>query len=143
LEKDNILKVSKKYKYLNYVPAPVNLDYNFYDLVDDDEFMKLDGRIPLLIVTQYGIFPSDGIYSDKNHRGYRQLIGLENQTVGFIGRGYLSNREREGIFELYLDTDTVNKIRSKEIFIDLHLWNNNGKLLKMYLKKTGNKEIEI
>lgn len=129
-EKDNILKVSKKYKYLSYVPAPVNLDQSCYDLVDDEEFIKLDDRIPLLIVTQFGIFPTDGTYRDRKCRGYKQLKGLENQTVGFIGKGYLSHYEREGIFELYLDTDTVKKIRSKEIFIDLRLWYKNGRLLK-------------
>jgi hypothetical protein len=116
------LKVSKKYKYLNYVPAPVNLDQNLYDLVDDDEFLNHDKRIPLLIVTQYGIFPADTTFSDRKFRGYNQLMGLENQIIGFIGRGYLSNREREGIFELYLDTDTLNKIRSNVLSIDLSLW---------------------
>ena len=67
----------KKYKYLNYVPRPISLKSNNYDLVDDDEFCRADDRIPLLIVTQFGIFPSKGCYKGK--RDYSQLKGLEYQ----------------------------------------------------------------
>ena len=89
------LLMSKKYKYLNYVPRPINLKSNNYDLVDDDEFCCVDDRIPLLIVTQFGIFPS---VAYKGKRDYSQLKGLEYQTVGFIRRVYLSSREYEGIY---------------------------------------------
>ena len=51
--------MDKKYKYLNYVPTPVKLDSSCYDLVNDEEFIASDDRIPLLMVTQFGIFPGD------------------------------------------------------------------------------------
>ena len=113
---------SKKYKYLNYVPAPVNLDHGLYDLVNDEDFCKPDGRIPLLIVTQYGIFPV-GHYPVG--RDYRNLLGLENQMVAFIRRGYLSNREYPGILEIFLDPDTLLNIRNGSMAIDYSLWTNN------------------
>jgi len=108
----------KKYKYLNYVPAPVHLKSNNYDLVDDDEFCCVDDRIPLLIVTQFGIFPT-GSYKGK--RDYSQLKGLEYQTVGFIKRAYLSDREYGGIIEMLLDLKTIERIRKKDLKIDFSL----------------------
>jgi hypothetical protein len=116
----------KKYKYLNYVPAPVNLKSNIYDLVNDEAFCRPDGRIPLLIVTQFGIFPSKGSYKGK--RDYSQLKGLEYQTVGFIRRAYLSDREYDGIIEMLLDLKTIERIRKKVLKIDFSLWS------KLYLK---------
>ena len=115
LKLDDIISLSvkmKKFKYLNYVPAPVYLEPNMYDLVDDKEFCNPDGRTPLLITIQYGIFPS-GCYN--GNKDYSQLKGLENQTVGFISRGYLSNREGKDIIELLLDPDTLRQIRNKEL----------------------------
>jgi hypothetical protein len=112
---DNIISLSvklKKFKYLNYVPAPVYLEPNMYDLVDDKEFCRPDGRTPLLITIQYGIFPAAGF---KGKKDYSQLEGLENQTVGFICRGYLSKRECKDIIELPLDPDTLRQIRNKEL----------------------------
>jgi len=103
----------KKYKYLNYVPRPINLKSNNYDLVDDDEFCCVNDRIPLLIVTQFGIFPSKGCYKGK--RDYSQLKGLEYQTVGFIRRAYLSDRESSGMTLLELDSKTLEKIRRNNL----------------------------
>jgi hypothetical protein len=112
--------MAKKYKYLNYVPKPVKLDVSCYDLVNDEDFMKPDDRIPLLMATQFGIFPG-GNYKGK-YKGYRDLIGLENQTIGFIGRGHYSSRERDGIIEMLLDSNTIDRIRNKNLQIDLGLW---------------------
>lgn len=108
----------KKYKYLNYIGAPEILDPTMYDLVDDEEFCKSDGRIPVLQATQYGIFPGDN-YGKKN---YRQLTGLENQWVGFIGRGYLSNCKYGPIVELFLDKYTLHQYRREAFQIDLSIW---------------------
>jgi hypothetical protein len=119
---ENTLVLYKKYKCLNIVPKPVNLETNMYDLVDENEFRIPDGRTPLLIVTQFGIFPKKGIYQGKPENDYSKLEGLENQNVGFIGKGYLSHRERRGIIELFLDTTILNLIRSNIISIDLSLW---------------------
>lgn len=112
---------TKKYKYLNYVPAPVYLEPHMYDFVNDKDFCTPDGRTPLLIAIQYGIFPA-GNYEGK--KDYSQLKGLENQKVGFIGRGYLSDRERKEIIEILIDKDTLNKIRNNVFNINLSLWKN-------------------
>ena len=115
LKLDNIISLSvkmKKFKYLNYVPTPVYLEANMYDLVDDKEFCTPDGRTPLLIANQYGIFPN-GCYN--GNKDYSQLKGLENQNVGFIRRGYLSNREGKDVIELLLDLDTLRRIRNKTL----------------------------
>jgi len=71
------------------------------------------------MVIQYGIFPSGGFKGKKN---YSQLKGLENQNIGFIGRAYLSNRERKRIIEFFLDQDTLKQIRNNDIKINLSLW---------------------
>jgi len=110
-----------RYKYLNYVPRPINLESNTYKLVNDEEFCSPDGRIPLLMVTQYGIFPSKDIY--RGRKVYSKLEGLENQTVGFVRRGYLSNREYDGIIELFIDTITLEKVRKNVLKIDFELLN--------------------
>jgi hypothetical protein len=110
----------KKYKYLNYVPAPVHLESNMYDLVDDKEFCTPDGRTPLLISTQHGIFPT----GFKGKKDYDQLKGLENQNVAFIGRGVYSENEYEHITEFFTNQDTLKKIRNKDITIILGSWGN-------------------
>lgn len=93
-----------------------------YDLVDDKEFCRVDERIPLLMATQWGIFPNDATY-DNHQYDYSRLEGLDNQPIlAFIGRGYLSERERPGIFELKNVDGIFEKIRNKEVQIDLRLW---------------------
>lgn len=116
---------TKKYKYLNYLPKPVNLESYMYDLVNDTDFCNPDIRTPLLIVTQFGIFPK-GNYNGK--KDYGQLNGLENQSVGFIRRAYLSDREGKDIVEFLLDDETLNLIRNKDIEINFSLWNESTKI---------------
>jgi hypothetical protein len=110
----------KKYKYLNYVPAPVHLESNMYDLVDDKEFCTPDGRTPLLISTQHGIFPT----GFKGKKDYDQLKGLENQNVAFIGRGIYSDNEYEHITEFFTNQETLKQFRNKDINIILGQWSN-------------------
>jgi len=110
-----------RYKYLNYVPKPINLEPSTYKLVNDEAFCTPDGRIPLLMVTQFGIFPSKGTY--KEGKDYSKLEGLENQIVGFIRRGYLSNREYYGIIEILINSNIMEKIINNDITIDFKLWN--------------------
>ncbi|MFM1744860.1 MAG: hypothetical protein RLZZ630_797 [Bacteroidota bacterium] len=109
------------YKYLHYIPKPIDLAHSAYDLVDDEEFCTRDERIPLLMLTQFGIFPTAGAYGKRD---YGQLHHLEGQMVGFIGRGYLSNRERKGIRMLLLTSETIQKVYNNEIVLDLKLWEN-------------------
>jgi hypothetical protein len=109
------------FKYLHYIPKPIYLAQSAYELVDDEEFCTRDERIPLLMLTQFGIFPTAGAYGKRD---YGQLHHLEGQWVGFIGRGYLSNRERKGIRMLLLTSETIQKVYNNEIVLDLKLWEN-------------------
>lgn len=99
----------KRYKYLNYMPPPVNLPHSLFDFVDEEEFCLRDHRIPVLIVVHNGIF------SYPKHQGkkyYGNLAGLEHRTVGFIRKKYLSYIEYTGVIEIFLDDSTLRDIRN-------------------------------
>lgn len=117
MKNDFIVTHQKKLKYLNYLPKPNHIEESQYDLVDDDEFFKKDHRIPLVMVTQFGIFPTKGQYMGKPMKDLRVLEGLENQTVGFFRRTYLGNTELKGIVKMYADEHLVEKlIKDQSIF---------------------------
>lgn len=106
-----------KLKYLNYLPKPIHINESQYDLVNDDEFFKKDYRIPLVMVTQFGIFPTKGQYKNKPEKDVRVLEGLENQNVAFFRRTYLGNTESKGIVMMYADAYLVKKlIKDQNIF---------------------------
>lgn len=113
---------SKKFKYLNYIPKPVNLEKDTVDFVNDEEFIQKDERIPLLMLTQHGIFPTELNYEDKPKLDYRRLEGLENRLVGFLGRGYLSNSERKGIIFKHTDSEFIKQINQDPKSINLSWW---------------------
>ena len=98
---------SKRFKYLKYIPKPIHLDESRYDLVDDDEFFKRDNRMPLIMFTQFGVFPTKGHYSDKPKKDIIILEGLENQYIAFFRRTYLTNNEENGLVILYADEELV------------------------------------
>ena len=107
-----------KLKYLNYLPKPIHIDETRYDLVDDDEFFKKDNRIPLVMVTQFGIFPTKGQYSDKPKKDLRVLEGLESQQIAFFRRTYLTNNEEDGLVMLYADEELVEGlVEDKKPFV--------------------------
>lgn len=117
MKNDIITTLQMKLKHLNYLPKPIHIDESRYDLVDDDEFFKRDNRMPLVMVTQFGIFPTKGQYTDKPKKDVRVLEGLENQTVGFFRRTYLGNTELKGIVMIYVDAHLVEKlIKDQNIF---------------------------
>ena len=101
-----------KLKYLNYLPKPIHIEESRYDLVDDDAFFKRDDRMPLVMVTQFGIFPTKGQYSDKPKKDIRLLEGLENQNIAFFRRTYLNNNEEDGLVILYADEELVKDQRT-------------------------------
>lgn len=90
----------RKFKYLSYLPRPIQLLPMQYDFVADEEFCHADDRLPILILTQFGIFPQPASYLQNVGRNYPALKGLEGQWIGFIKRPYLSNREKVGIWLL-------------------------------------------
>jgi hypothetical protein len=87
----------RKFKYLSYLPRPIQLPTSEYDLVEDDEFCCPDDRLPILLLTQYGIFPKPASFPSKCGRDYPTRDGLEGQWIGLIRRAYLTNREQPGI----------------------------------------------
>ena len=109
---DIIMTQQMKLKYLNYLPKPIHIDETRYDLVDDDAFFKRDDRMPLVMVTQFGIFPTKGQYSDKPKKDIRVLEGLENQNIAFFRRTYLTNNEEDGLVILYADEVLVEDQRT-------------------------------
>ena len=96
-----------KIKYLNYLPKPIHIDESLYDLVDNDEFFKRYDRMLLVMVTQFGIFPTKGQYSDKPKKHIRVLEGLENQHIAFFRRTYLTNNEKDSLVILYADEELI------------------------------------
>lgn len=102
-----------RYKYLKYAPTPILIDPSKYDLVDDDEFFTIDERIPLLMVTQFGIFPFLGCYEGKPTYELRTLEGLENRKIAFFKRGYASNSESPGIAILLADEQLLDHLNKK------------------------------
>lgn len=101
-----------KYKYL--IPRYINahfatIDFNKFFV---DQFFKGDDRMPLVMVTQFGIFPTKGQYSDKPKKDIRLLEGLENQNIAFFRRTYLTNNEEDGLVILYADEVLVEDQRT-------------------------------
>lgn len=112
-----------KLKYLNYLPKPIHIDESLYDLVDDDAFFKRDDRMPLVMVTQIGIFPTKGQYSDKPKKDIRVLEGLENHNIAFFRRTYLTNNEEDGLVILYADGQLLEKLIKNQTYLIEYLNN--------------------
>jgi hypothetical protein len=113
---------SKKFKYLDYIPKPVNLENSSIDFVNDKEFIQKDERIPLVMLTQYGIFPAKLNYGEKPIYNYRLLEGLENRLVGFVGKAYLTGSEKKGIIFKTTNSEFIKQITQDEKSINLSLW---------------------
>jgi len=113
---------SKKFKYLDYIPKLVNLENNSIDFVNDKEFIQKDERIPLVMLTQYGIFPAKLNYGEKPIYNYRLLEGLENRLVGFVGKAYLTGSEKKGIIFRTTNSEFIKQITQDEKSINLSLW---------------------
>ncbi len=78
----------KKFKYPRHYPDIVQNLKEAIDLATSEEMGTADHRIPILLVTQFGIYynhPSDKIWIDK--------ILKEKGEAALLYRGYLSNRQ--------------------------------------------------
>ncbi len=77
-----------KCKYpLHYPPLIPNLDEEI-DLVSAEEMVAEDGRIPILLVTQFGFHTNR-----ETDKEVIQTIIARDGKVGLLYRGYLSNRQ--------------------------------------------------
>ena len=92
----------KKFQYPLHYTALVPHQNEEIELASVQEMGTADHRIPILLVTQFGIHynhPSDKIWVDK--------ILAENDEVTLLYRGYLSNRQAG---ELRMEELTKNAI---------------------------------
>jgi hypothetical protein len=81
-----------RYKYpLHYPPLIPNLDEEI-DLVSAEEMVAEDGRIPILLITQFGFHCNREM--DKE---VIQTIIVRDGKVGLLYRGYLSNRQSNSL----------------------------------------------
>lgn len=77
-----------RYKYpLHYPPLIPNLDEEI-DFISAEEMVAEDGRIPILLLTQFGFHTNRS--SDKEM--IKSIIERDGK-VGLLYRGYLSNRQ--------------------------------------------------
>jgi len=92
----------KKFKYPLHYPALIPKLKAEIDLATSEEMGIADHRIPILLVTQFGIHynhPSDKIWIDK--------ILNEKGEFALLYRGYLSNRQAGEVRVVQL-TKTTN-----------------------------------
>ncbi len=81
-----------KFKYpLHYPPLIPNLNEEI-ELVCDAEMVAEDGRIPILLVTQFGFHSNR-----ETDKEVIQTIIARDGKVGLLYRGYLSNRQSNSL----------------------------------------------
>lgn len=108
-----------RYKFLKYCQQPNSIPPSIFDLVDARTFIKPDGRIPLVMLTEYGLYPAPSCFLRQEKLSYSNLSLLMHQVVGFIGRQYYSSCELIGIIEFFLDDASCNQILKRR----LEMWN--------------------
>ncbi|MGO2103509.1 MAG: S-adenosylmethionine synthetase N-terminal domain-containing protein [Psychroflexus halocasei] len=113
-----------KYKYLDFIPKPSHLDKSCYDLVGEDEFFQVDGRIPVVLITQHGVFPPKASYGDKPKRDMTCLEGLKDQIIALTGMVYLSGYEYKGLMTAYVDDELINSLKENNKSLNTSLWKN-------------------
>lgn len=92
----------KKFKYPRHYPSLIPNLKEVIDLATPEEMGTADYRIPIPLVTQFGIHcnhPSDKIWINK--------ILSKNGEVALLYRGYLSNRQSGELWVVEL-TKTTN-----------------------------------
>jgi hypothetical protein len=92
----------KKFKYPVHYPSLIPNLKETIDLATSEEMGTADHRIPILLVTQFGIHykhPSDKIWIDK--------ILKEKGEVALLYRGYLSNRQAGNLILVELTKATI------------------------------------
>lgn len=111
-----------KYKYLYFSPKLIHIHPKCIDQVSEDEFYTADYRIPLVLVTQHGIFPSKGNYEGKCTKPLETLEDLKYQTIGLTGMVYLTGKEFKGILPIYVDDELVSHLKKNPRFLNTTLW---------------------
>ncbi len=116
---------SVKYKYLDFVPRPNFLDKRTYDLVDEKSFLEEDDRIPLVLITRFGVFPKVGTYGDKPTQNLTDLEVFKHKTIGLVGMVYMSGAEYNGITPCFVDEKLIEHLKAKPDYLNTGLWKRN------------------
>ena len=116
---------SAKYKYLDFLPRPNFLDTRTYDLVDEKTFLEEDDRIPLVLITRFGVFLKLGIYGDKPTQNLTNLEVFKHKTIGLVGMVYMSGAEYNGIIPCYVDEKLIEHLKAKPDYLNTSLWKRN------------------
>jgi hypothetical protein len=116
-----------RYKYLNKFKEPQSIPASMYDIVDFWTFIRPDGRIPLFIITEYGILFKPPVTEYDEFIDNEYLNMMNGQVVGFIGIEHYTGKEFIGIIEFFINEHTINQILTKR----LKLWEELD-YLKMY-----------
>lgn len=111
-----------KYKYLDFIPRPSHMDRRCCDLVGEDEFFKVDGRIPMVLITQHGIFPPKGCYDGRPKRNMAYLEDLKDQIIALTGMVYLSGYEYKGLMTTYVDDELIESLKENKKTLSTALW---------------------
>jgi hypothetical protein len=114
-----------KYKYLDFIPRPKFLDSRTFDLVDEDTFLEEDGRTPLILITQHGVFPRQGVYGNKPKHNLIDLEVFKHKTIGLLGMVYMSGGEYNGIIPCFVDDALIENLRQKPNYLNTGLWQKN------------------
>jgi hypothetical protein len=102
-----------RYKFLKQLNPPENIPESMFDLVDGNTFIKPDGRIPLLPLTEYGLWCKHDANEYDRWNESEFFNAMLYQVVGFIGRQYSTGRDLNGILEFYLDQNVIYRIQTK------------------------------
>jgi hypothetical protein len=113
---------SVMYKYLDFIPKSNLLDTRTYDLVDEKTFLEDAARIPLVLVTQFGVFPIVGTYGDKPTQNLIDLEVFKYKTIGLVGMVYMSGAEYKGIIPCYVDDELIANLKHKTNYLNTGLW---------------------
>ncbi len=78
----------RKFKYPLHYPSLIPNLKEVIDLAAPEEMGTADYRIPILLVTQFGIH-----YNHPSDKPWINKILSENGEIALLYRGYLSNRQ--------------------------------------------------
>lgn len=121
-ERVNFQRQQAKYKYLHFLPKPKQIDERCYDLVGEDEFFAIDGRIPLVLATKYGVYPPKGLYDGKPNKHLNELEGLENRTIAIAGMVYSARFHYPGLMTTYVDEYLIKRLKKDKTALSIDLW---------------------
>ena len=99
-----------KFKYPLHYPPLIPILNEEIELVCDAEMVEEDGRIPILLVTQFGFHTNR-----ETDKEVIQAIIARDGKVGLLYRRYLSRRQGERI--LIAEASDLRDVSPKSLFL--------------------------